>query len=73
MVLCETFTHDKKPTKTNNRQGCIEVLNKVCDQEVMFGFEQEFYFMGPQGEPYGWPCGAVPKPEGKIRLIKSHS
>ncbi|KAH1005778.1 glutamine synthetase 2 cytoplasmic isoform X1 [Dendroctonus ponderosae] len=65
MVLCETFSHDKKPTKTNHRQCCIEVLNKVCEQEVMFGFEQEFYLIGPQGDPYGWPCGSTPKSSGK--------
>ncbi|XP_050293274.1 glutamine synthetase-like [Anthonomus grandis grandis] len=65
IVLCETFTPDKKPTKTNHRQACIEVLNKVCDQEVMFGFQQQFYFIGPEGRPYGWPCGAMPRQTGK--------
>ncbi|XP_030760469.1 glutamine synthetase 2 cytoplasmic-like [Sitophilus oryzae] len=65
IVLCEAFTPEKKPTKTNNRQCCIETLNKVCDHEVKFGFEQEFFLVGHDDKPYGWPCGAKIDTEGK--------
>nr|CAI5855495.1 unnamed protein product [Callosobruchus analis] len=55
IVLCETFDADEKPCKTNNRQKCVEALNKVCDHEVYVGFEQDYYIMGIDGRPFGWP------------------
>ncbi|CAG9766846.1 unnamed protein product [Ceutorhynchus assimilis] len=73
IVLCETFTQDKKPTKKNFRQACVEVLNRVCDHDILIGFEQEFYLKGPDGKPYGWPCGAIPRHDGKgYAAIGSH-
>ncbi|XP_076260687.1 glutamine synthetase-like [Rhynchophorus ferrugineus] len=65
VVLCETFSPEKKPTKTNHRQSCIEMLNKVCDHEVQFGFEQKYYLIGPDGRPFGYPCGGTVDNEGK--------
>nr|CAH7745052.1 unnamed protein product [Callosobruchus chinensis] len=55
IVLCETFDADEKPCKTNHRQKCVEALNKVCDHEVYIGFEQDYYIMGSDGRPFGWP------------------
>lgn len=57
IALCETFNSDEKPSSSNHRQQCVGVLNKVCDQEVQFGFEQQYLLMGMNGRPFGWPRG----------------
>lgn len=59
LVLCETFDSDEKPSSTNNRQICVETLNKVCDQDVQFGFEQQYLLMDMDGRPFGWPRGEL--------------
>jgi glutamine synthetase len=55
LVLCETYSHDGKPTCSNHRHQCMETLNQVCDKEPMFGFEQEFQLMDVNNRPFGWP------------------
>jgi glutamine synthetase len=31
LVLCETYSHDGKPTCSNHRHQCMETLNQVCE------------------------------------------
>lgn len=66
LVLCETYNADEKPTKSNHRQKCVEALSKVCDHEVMFGLEQEFIYVGPDGRPFGWPKNGQPPHDSKV-------
>lgn len=55
LVLCDTYYHDHKPTKTNFRHACLKVLNSVCDQHPQFGLEQEYHFLDADERPLGWP------------------
>lgn len=55
LVLCDTYKHDHKPTKTNLRQLCLKSLNTVCDQHPMLGIEQRYHFMDLDNRPLGWP------------------
>ncbi|KAF2905464.1 hypothetical protein ILUMI_00720 [Ignelater luminosus] len=56
LVLCEVYNTDHSPSKTNHRAACVEALNKICDKEPMFGFEQEYNLMDVDNRPYGWPA-----------------
>ncbi|XP_063926186.1 glutamine synthetase 2 cytoplasmic-like [Zophobas morio] len=55
LVLCETYTSDGKPTKSNSRHCCMTFLNQVCDKEPRFGFKQTCMFMDADKRPFGWP------------------
>lgn len=55
LVLCDTYDQDGKPLPTNNRKCCVEAVNKVCDQEIMWGLEQQYLLMDMDERPYGWP------------------
>lgn len=66
LILCETYGGDERPTKTNHRQCCVEALNKVCDQDIETGFEQEYFLIGRDGFPFGWPEHGEPTPEGIV-------
>ncbi|GJQ88142.1 hypothetical protein Trydic_g13147 [Trypoxylus dichotomus] len=62
LVLCDTYEFDGKPLPTNNRKSCCEALNKVCDQEIMWGLEQQYMVMDMDERPYGWPvCLGEPR------------
>lgn len=36
IALCETYTHDHKPTDSNKRRSCVDVMNK-SEVKVSFG------------------------------------
>lgn len=55
LVLCETYTPDKRPSETNHRSSCAEVFKAVCHEEPMFGIEQEFHLLDCDRRPFGWP------------------
>lgn len=41
-------------TGINTRRSCVEFLEKVADERVWFGMEQEYFIMGHEGLPLNW-------------------
>ena len=63
LVLCEVLLTDMTPHPTNTRAACVEVENKVKDDEYWFGMEQEYTFFDG-ARPLGFPMGGFPAPQG---------
>lgn len=66
LVLCEVeLPEDFSPHETNTRAQLRAVYEKYADQEIIFGIEQEYTLMRPDGTPYGFPTdGTEPGPQG---------
>lgn len=64
LVLCETFTFDKKPTKSNKRNSCNAAMQKAKGEKPWFGIEQEYTMLDTDLYPLGWPKQGFPKPQG---------
>ncbi len=65
LVLCEVYNAvDGKPHPTNTRFNTAKVAKKYAKQEMIFGIEQEYTFLKPDGTPLGFPNGGFPAPQG---------
>lgn len=64
LVMCEVLLTDFSPHPTNTRADLEIVATKFADQEPLFGIEQEYTMLTPDGWPLGFPNGGYPGPQG---------
>jgi glutamine synthetase len=64
LVLAEVYNVDGKPHPTNTRAGLEKVVKKYAKQEMIYGIEQEYTFLKPDGSPLGFPPNGFPGPQG---------
>jgi glutamine synthetase len=65
LVLCDVHNAvDDKPHPTNTRVLCEKSAKKYAKQEMIFGIEQEYTFLKPNGTPLGFPTDGYPAPQG---------
>ncbi|DBA69172.1 TPA: putative glutamine synthetase glutamine amidotransferase [Trebouxia sp. C0005] len=65
LVLCEVFYPDGTPHETNTRAKLEALIDdKVRAEAPLYGFEQEYTLLTKGGQPYGWPNGGFPAPQG---------
>ncbi len=65
LVLCEVLNPDGTLHATNSRAELRRVLDAgAAKADALFGFEQEYTFLGSDGRPYGFPAGGYPGPQG---------
>ncbi|XP_065170276.1 glutamine synthetase 1, mitochondrial-like [Atheta coriaria] len=62
LVLCESYTMDYKPTKSNTRSKCCDMYTKTMNHQPLFGFCQQYMLMQIDGKPLGWPGGGAQLP-----------
>jgi len=65
LVLCEVLTPTGEPHPTNTRDRLANIIDKeITSEEPLYGFEQEYTMLGPDGRVFGWPEGGYPAPQG---------
>ena len=65
LVLCEVYNAvDGKPHPTNTRAPLEKVAKKYAKQGMIYGIEQEYTMLKPNGTPLGFPDSGFPAPQG---------
>jgi len=64
LVLCECWNADGVPNKFNYRHDCAKLMEAHKDQIPWFGLEQEYTLFDELDQPFGWPRGGFPGPQG---------
>jgi len=65
LVLCDTYTNDNKPLKTNNRYNANNIFNKKLEEYPWYGLEQEYFIIDPNvNKPLGFPQFGNPEEQG---------
>lgn len=64
IVMCDTYTAEGAPTRSNKRAALQEAIDKVKGDEPWFGIEQEYTLLDIDGRPFGWPENGFPAPQG---------
>ena len=65
LVLCEVMlAQTGKPHATNTRAACAKAAKKYASDEMIFGIEQEYTMLRPDGSPLGFPVGGFAAPQG---------
>ena len=63
LVMCDTYTPDGDPHKTNMRNWANNLFNQKLDEEPWFGLEQEYFLFDVNtGRPLGFPADEDPNP-----------
>ena len=64
LVMCEVMLVDGKPHPTNTRAAAARTAKKYKKHEPLFGIEQEYTMLKPNGNPLGFPDDGFPAPQG---------
>ncbi|MBL9007046.1 MAG: glutamine synthetase beta-grasp domain-containing protein [Myxococcales bacterium] len=65
LVLCEVLTPRGVPHPSNTRAPLRRLLENGADSAMaLFGFEQEYTFLGPDRRPLAFPAGGFPAAQG---------
>jgi len=66
LVMCEVLlASTMRPHPSNTRAACARVEKKFAADEMLFGLEQEYTMLRPDGTPLGFPPGGgQPGPQG---------
>jgi len=54
LILCDCYTNNNIPHKTNTRINCVDIYEKYKDYECLFGIEQEYVIFNNDKKPYNW-------------------
>lgn len=66
IALCETYTLEGTPARSNKRKTCNDVHSRQEVQDLVpwYGIEQEYSLLEIDGQPLGWPKLGYPGPQG---------
>ncbi len=64
LVMCEVMLVDGKAHPTNTRAAAARTAKKYKKHESLFGIEQEYTMLKPNGNPLGFPDDGFPAPQG---------
>ena len=65
LVMCEVLNADETPHSSNTRDKVKEYLDENDEEQMWFGFEQEYIINNPEtGKPLGFPKEGFPNPQG---------